>query len=110
MKNTYKHLSSEDRDKIAILRAQGISYNDISIAIGRDKSTISRKINRNRTPIYNVYLPHKAHERANRRKQISVIPIIAGKKGLLKMLSDLLGDSCLRRLILLQLAINRSNI
>ena len=69
MKNTYKHLSCEERDKIAILRAQGKSYNDISTAIGRDKSTISREINRNRAPIYNVYLPHKAHERAKERKQ-----------------------------------------
>ena len=60
-----------------ISNAKGIAVkagdNDISIAIGRDKSTISREINRNRTPIYNVYLPHKAHERAKERKQKSGI-------------------------------------
>ena len=71
MKNTYKHLSCEERDKITILRAQGMSYYGISTAIGRDKSTISREINRNKTPVYNVYLPHKAHERAIERKQES---------------------------------------
>lgn len=69
MENTYKQLSCEERDKIAILRAQGLSQEDIAKAIGRCKSTISRELRRNRTPTYNVYLPHKAHERANRRKQ-----------------------------------------
>ncbi len=69
MKNTYKQLSSEERDKIAILRARGVSQEAIAKVIGRHKSTISRELRRNRALIYNVYLPNKAHERANRRKQ-----------------------------------------
>jgi len=66
-KNKYNQLTSEERDKIAILRAQGKSLT-LSM-IGRNKSTISRELRRNRTPIYNVYLPHKAHQRAITRKQ-----------------------------------------
>ena len=69
MKNTYIQLSSEERDKIAILRARGLSLGKIAQVIGRNKSTISRELRRNRTPIYNVYLPHKANTRAKARKE-----------------------------------------
>jgi len=68
MKNTYKQLSSEERDKIAVLRAQGASFKAIAEAIGRDKSTVCRELQRNSTPIYDVYLPHKADARAKERK------------------------------------------
>ncbi len=71
MKNTYKHLSSEERDKIAVLRARGLSYGDIAMAISRDKSTVFRELNRNSAPVYNVYLPHKAHTRSKDRKRQS---------------------------------------
>lgn len=69
MKNTYKQLSCEERDKIAILRARGLSIRDIAQIIGRDKSTICRELRRNKAPIYNVYLPHKASTRAKARKR-----------------------------------------
>jgi IS30 family transposase len=68
----YKHLSSEERDKIAYLRAQGKSISDIAESIERNKSSISRELKRNRSPIYNVYLANKAHERALKRKHQSV--------------------------------------
>lgn len=68
MKKTYSQLSSEERDKIAILRAYGLSLEKIAQAIGRNKSTISRGLKRNKSPIYNVYLPHKADMRAKERK------------------------------------------
>jgi len=68
MKNTYKQLSSEERDKIAVLRAQGASFKAIGEAIGRDKSTICRELQRNSAPVYDVYLPHKAEARAKERK------------------------------------------
>ncbi|MCP4255882.1 MAG: helix-turn-helix domain-containing protein [Candidatus Scalindua sp.] len=35
LKNNYKHLSSEERDKIAVLRVQGISLNNIAKRITR---------------------------------------------------------------------------
>lgn len=68
MKNYYTQLSCEERDKIAILRAKGISLSDIARFINRNKSTVSRELQRNKSPTYNVYFPHKAHERAKRRK------------------------------------------
>jgi len=72
MKNTYKHLSSEERDKIAYLRAKGKSVSDIARAVGRNKGTISRELQRNKSPRYNVYLANKAHQRAIKRKSLSV--------------------------------------
>ncbi len=68
MKNTYKQLSSEERDKIAVLRAQGASFRAIGEAIGRDKGTICREFQRNSASVYDVYLPHKAEVRAKERK------------------------------------------
>ena len=67
-KQTYKHLSCEERDKIAILRAQGFKTSEIARIIGRDKSTISRELLRNKSPVYDCYLPHKADRRAKERK------------------------------------------
>jgi IS30 family transposase len=70
MKNTYIHLSSEERDEIAYLRAKGKSISDIARVIGRNKGTISRKLQRNKSPTYNVYLANRAHQRAVKRKQL----------------------------------------
>lgn len=70
-KQTYKHLSGEERDKIAILRAQGFKTSTIAKIIGRDKSTISREMKRNKSPVYDCYLPHKADRRAKERKRKS---------------------------------------
>ncbi len=67
-KQTYKHLSSEERDHIAVLRAQGFKASEIARLINRDKGTISREIRRNKSPVYDCYLPHKADERAKERK------------------------------------------
>jgi IS30 family transposase len=69
MKNTYNQLSSEERDRIAVLRAQGASFRAIGEAIGRSKGTICREMQRNSAPIYDVYLPHKADARAKERKR-----------------------------------------
>jgi len=65
----YNHLSSEERDKIAVLRATGSKPSEIGKVLGRNKSTISRELRRNRAPIYDVYLAHKAQERARKRKR-----------------------------------------
>ena len=68
MKNIYTQLSCEERDKIAVLHARGLPLVEIARIIGRNKSTISREIQRNSAPVYNVYLPHKADTRAKERK------------------------------------------
>lgn len=67
-KQNYKQLCGEERDRIAILRAEGFKSSEISRIIGRDKSTISRELKRNKSPAYDCYLPHKANERAQERK------------------------------------------
>jgi IS30 family transposase len=72
IKRTYYQLSSEERDQIAYLRAQGKSVTDIAESIRRNKSTVSRELKRNRSSIYNIYLANKAHERAVKRKHESV--------------------------------------
>ena len=43
----YSHLSDEERDQIAILRAAGRSMGAIARALGRAKTTISRELQRN---------------------------------------------------------------
>lgn len=69
MNRHYIQLTSEERDIIAVLWAQGKGPGDIARLLGRDKSTICRELKRNKSPVYNVYLSHRAHERALRRKQ-----------------------------------------
>ena len=58
-KLSYKHLSSEERDKIAYLRAQGKSISEIADSIGRNKGSVSRELKRNGSPVYNVYLANR---------------------------------------------------
>ena len=41
-----KHLSADERDKITVLHAQGLSLRKIAKEIGRSPSTISRELNR----------------------------------------------------------------
>jgi len=56
----YTHLTDHERDQIAIMRAQGLPQNEIARQLGRNKGTLSRELARNRSPVYRVYLPHKA--------------------------------------------------
>jgi transposase, IS30 family len=68
MNKTYIQLTSEERDRIAVLRAQEKNSSDIAWILGRSKSTICRELKRNKSPVYGIYLSHKAHERAAKRK------------------------------------------
>ena len=43
----YNHLSSDERDRIAVLVARHETVTAIAAAIGRDKSTVSRELARN---------------------------------------------------------------
>lgn len=69
MDRHYTQLSSEERDVIAVLWAQGVTASEIARVMGRHKSTICRELKRNKSPVYNVYLSHRAHGRAVKRKQ-----------------------------------------
>jgi IS30 family transposase len=73
MATTYKHLSIEERDKLAVLRGQGLSLRDIAQALGRNVGTVSRELKRNAPPVHSgYYLAHKANGRAVARRQAAV--------------------------------------
>jgi IS30 family transposase len=64
----YTHLSSDERDTIAVLRSEGNSLRSIAKKMKRDPGTLSRELKRNGAPVHTgYYLPHKAHERATLR-------------------------------------------
>ncbi len=68
MNKKYIQLTSEERDRLSVLRAQGKKPSEIARILGRNKSTICRELKRNKSSTYNVYLSHRAHERAVKRK------------------------------------------
>ena len=68
MPKTYRHLTADERDHVAVLRSQGLSRRAIARVLGRDPGTISRELTRNAPPIRTgYYLPHKAQARAEAR-------------------------------------------
>lgn len=68
MPKPYKQLSQTEREHIANLLAEGYNLTDIAKALGRNKSTISRELARNKAPEYQCYTPCRAHARACKRK------------------------------------------
>jgi len=69
MEKRYKQLRLEDRDRITEMMGEGRSITEIAEALGRHKSTISREAIRNSSSGYRLYLSHRAHDRAVKRKQ-----------------------------------------
>jgi IS30 family transposase len=65
----YKHLTQNERDKLAVLRSRGWKLRDIGKVLGRNPGTLSRELKRNNSRI--AYLPHKAQEKAEKREQES---------------------------------------
>jgi IS30 family transposase len=58
----------EEREMLGLLLAQGYSLGKIAKQLGRNKSTLSREIDRNGPPINKgYYRAHKAHERSSIR-------------------------------------------
>lgn len=60
----YQHFTIEEREKIQELLWQKTSIRSISRALGRDPSSVSREVQRNKPPEQNRYTPRMAHERA----------------------------------------------
>jgi len=72
MYGKYKHLTEEERDMIAVLKAKGVTLSGIAYKIDRHKSTICRELNRNAPSVHKgYYLSHKAQERADNRWAIT---------------------------------------
>jgi IS30 family transposase len=70
MRKTYFQISREERDKIAIWRAEGCSIREVARRLKRDHSSILREIRRNAASVNKgYYLPSRAHDRAASRKQ-----------------------------------------
>ena len=67
MQKQYIQLTLQEREKIFALRARGKTATDIAEILGRNKSTISRELRRNRAPTYNRYSAHSANKRATLR-------------------------------------------
>lgn len=66
----YNQISTDERDKIAVLNANGFNLSDIARLLGRNRSTISREISRKASSQYKCYsrIMHK-HEARQARKQ-----------------------------------------
>lgn len=72
MGTQYEHLNREERDKIAVWKAEGWSIRKIGRQLQRNPGTICRELNRNSPQINKgYYLPSKAQERADVRKKES---------------------------------------
>lgn len=64
-------MSLKERDRITEMKSEGMSLRGIAKELGRSPSTLCRELKRNGTPAYRVYLSHRAHERAVKRKKES---------------------------------------
>ncbi len=62
----YGHLSLEEREKIYVLKEQGVKVTAIAEELGRDHGTISREIRRN-AKYGTQYIACKAHDKALKR-------------------------------------------
>lgn len=72
MAKTYKSLSLEDRERIAVLVQAGRGVREIARSLGRDPGTISRELRRSTDRAGEAcYLPHKAHARAAQLRKAS---------------------------------------
>lgn len=70
MNRTYKQLSSDERDQLAVLVSRGLSLRAIGQRLGRSPGSLSRELKRNRPRSGRQdYLPHKAHARALQRRK-----------------------------------------
>src|SRR5512136_324309 len=68
MHRRYRHLSRVERGKIMYLQTWGLNVSQIALGLGRDKSTISRELRRNRQLLVEYYLDESAQARADRRR------------------------------------------
>lgn len=67
----YHHLSTQERDRLAVLRAQGRSLRAIAAELGRSAGALSRELRRNRSWVRYKrrwdYYPHNAQKKARER-------------------------------------------
>src|SRR3989339_200900 len=54
----YKHLTQNERDKLAVLRSRGWKLRDIGRVLGRNPGTLSRELKRNNSRIAYMQTRH----------------------------------------------------
>ena len=69
MGKQYRHLSIDERERIAQLKNGGTGLSEIARQLRRDKGTISREVKRNGAPLYNSYTPCRAQHRSDERRR-----------------------------------------
>jgi transposase, IS30 family len=69
MENQYKHLTMIERDRITeLLLYERKTISEIAKVLGRHKSTISLELQRNSSPVRELYLSRRAQFRADQRR------------------------------------------
>lgn len=68
MGKQYKHLTLLERERVAILKAEGLSIRAIARTLDRDHGTISRELRRNDWEVHPGYYPCIANSLAGERK------------------------------------------
>jgi IS30 family transposase len=69
MQKRYHHLTLTEREIITEMLWEKKTVSQIAMVLDRNKSTISRELHRNASPKYQCYMPHRAQERAELRRQ-----------------------------------------
>jgi len=67
----YKQLGQKERDRIYLLKDQGLTNVEIAKRLGRDKSTIGRELRRNLHLKFSEYLPDTAQRKADKREKLN---------------------------------------
>lgn len=68
-KTLYHQLGQKERDRIFLLKKNGLTNTAIAAKLGRDKSTIGRELRRNTHQKLQQYLPDTAGRKAEKRKE-----------------------------------------
>lgn len=71
MGKEYSHITEEEREQIAMMHWEGNRISEIARSLGRDKSTISRELDRNSSSKYRSYTPCQAQHRSDERREAS---------------------------------------
>ncbi len=69
MGKNYSHFTKDERNEISILLKKGYSHQDIADVVGKNRSSITREITRNKNK--KDYDPSKAHHRAYVKRKYS---------------------------------------
>jgi transposase, IS30 family len=83
-----RFLNENERIVIADLRRAGASTRRIAAELGRDPSTVSRELRRNRDQVSGDYRPHTAQARADARRPRPKISKIAANPALRQAVQD----------------------